>query len=219
MLDPWARFRHRPATGATRADDEDRSLAETSKGWITAAWWVHGVFYAAVLLFALGNGDPEQWRWIVGPLATVTGVFTVVRPQAAFEVDNPRYWFRRGHREPSRAALRWNRVFGVLLIGVGLFALVVAPLLGRRVTRSPTRARSRTRASGQARSATGSGVAPPSRCPALAGVAADRRLNLPSRTGRCERDGTDVAVPSSVRTASGWRRRVWRRAPPLPAEG
>lgn len=119
--DPWARFRHRPATGATRAGDELRSFAETSRAWITASWWLHGAFFAALALFALGDGDLSQWRWIIGPLTLATGAFTVVRPQAAREVD-PRHWF---HDEvPSRADLRWQRAAGVFLLAVGLFVLV-----------------------------------------------------------------------------------------------
>lgn len=119
--DPWARFRHRPATGATRAGDEHRSYAETSRVWITASWWLHGAFVAAVALFALGDGDLAQWRWIIGPLTMATGAFTVVRPQASYVVD-PRHWFRDG--EPSRTDLRWERTAGVLLLVAGLFVLV-----------------------------------------------------------------------------------------------
>lgn len=92
------------------------------------------MFYAAVVLCGLSGGDPGQWRWIAGPLLLAVGAFTLVRPQAAFEVDNPRYWFR-GPREPSRAALRRRRAGGVLMVLAGLFGFVVAPLLWPAGTR------------------------------------------------------------------------------------
>ena len=126
--DPWDRFRHRPRTGATRLSDEDRYWGESRQGWVTAAWWLHGATYAAAVLWALGDGDPAQWRWIVSPLLFALGVFSLVRPQAAFEVENPRWWFRRKRREPSRLALRRGRVSGGVAILGSLFVLVLPTL-------------------------------------------------------------------------------------------
>lgn len=104
------------------------SSAETDPRWTRTAWIITGTFYGAVLLFAIGKGDPEQWRWIISPLLILVGLMSLVRPQAAFEVNNPRYWFRNGVREPSPANLRWTRAGGVLELAIAVLVLV-APLL------------------------------------------------------------------------------------------
>jgi hypothetical protein len=122
--DPWAQFRSTPKPAKP---DEYRTWNETDPRWITAAWTVYGTTYGAALLCGLGRGDIAQWRWILSPLFVVTGLLNLVRPQAAFEVENPRYWFRDGVREPSLANLRWTRAGGVLLIAVAILPFVVSP--------------------------------------------------------------------------------------------